>query len=118
MNLFHNDDTLVLLATIAGMAWAFFKSTRLFDRLRARRFSLAVEALEAGVEQTYRSYVRARKQAAADGKLTDAERVRARELACEAALEFGRTRGVDVAAELGREYLDLWLTRAVNKLKG
>jgi len=32
-------------------------------------------------------------------------------------LEFGRTEGVDVAAELGAAYLDMWINKIVRKAK-
>ena len=111
------DGNLTLLGGILGAIWTVAKSGEWFTRRRTARMDMAVQALEAGVEQTYRTYVRAIKEARADGKLTDRERRQARLLARESALAFGRTQGVDVLQALGKDYIDLWITRLVNKQK-
>jgi hypothetical protein len=117
-NVLQSDQGLTLVATVLGAFWAFLQSTKLFSQARTRRYYRAVEALEAGVEQTYRSYVRAIKEAREDGTLTDEEQRNARALARQAAVEFGESQGVDVLRELGAEYIDLWIARLVKKLKG
>ncbi len=117
-NVLSSESALTLLGTVLGGLWAFFKSSDWFSRLRRRRFGRALRALEAGVEQTYRTYVHEIKEARADGRLTEEERRRARRLARETAIEFGRTHGVDVLRELGEEYIDLWIAKLVQRLKG
>ena len=112
-----SDAGLAILGTVLGGIWTVFKSSAWFRRARQTRYAKALQALEAGVELTYRTYVRAIKQAREDGKLTDDERRRARRRAREAAIEFGRRQGVDVLRELGSEYVDLWIEKIVKKLK-
>lgn len=113
----HSESTLTVLGTVLGGAWTFFKSTELYSRVRQKKADGAVEALEAGVELTYRTYVGAIKEARADGRLTEDEKRQARLLAREAAIEFGRSRGVDVLSEVGEDYVDLWIAKLVKKLK-
>ncbi len=111
------DTTLTLIAGALGAAWAFFKGSEWFERLRRRRCAKALHVLEAAVDETYRTCVEAIKAARADGRLTPSERRRARELARQRAVALGRDQGLDILAELGREYLDLWIARIVKKLK-
>ncbi|HIJ74473.1 MAG TPA: hypothetical protein HPP83_10275 [Candidatus Hydrogenedentes bacterium] len=113
----ESEAGLTILGTVLGGIWTFFKSTSWYARQRRRRYYRAIEALEAGVEQTYRTYVRAIKEASADGRLSDEERRHARQLAREAAIAFGRTEGVDVLRELGEAYIDLWIAKLVQRLK-
>lgn len=112
-----SESGLTLVGAVVGAMWAAFKSSDWYENARSRRYAKAVEALEAGVEQTYRTYVQAIKAAREDGKLTDEEKRQARELAREAAIEFGRTRGVDVLREVGAEYVDVWIAKLVQRLK-
>lgn len=116
-NVLESESVLAMLGTVLGALWAFFRSTEWFGRLHRRRFNEALQALEAGVELTYRTYVQAIKEARADGKLTEDEKRQARRLAREAAVEFGRSRGIDVLKELGEAYLELWIAKLVKKLK-
>jgi len=114
----NSEQGLTMVAAVVGAFWTFFRSTDLYTRARGRRYFRAIEALEAGVEQTYRTYVRALKEAREDGALTEDEQRNARALARQAAVEFGERHGVDVLRELGSEYIDLWIARLVKKLKG
>ena len=111
------EPAAVLVGTLLGGFWSFIKGQEWFAKVRSRRYYKAVQALEAGVNQTYQEYVRALKQGREDGKLTSGERRRARNLAREAAVSFGRTEGVDVLKELGDQYLDTWIAKIVRKMK-
>ena len=113
----RTDLALSILGSLLGAIWTLFKTSEWRERRRNRRLNRAVQALEAAVEQTYRTYVRAIKTARQDGKLTDAERRQARELARQRAIEFARIEGIDVVRELGANYLDLWITRLVSRLR-
>jgi hypothetical protein len=108
---------LVLLGSLLGGIWTAFKADEQRRQRRVERLEQALRALEAGVDHTYETYVRAIKAAAVDGKLTREERRRARDLARGAAIEFGRTRGVDVLQELGEDYVNVWIAKLVKKLK-
>jgi len=109
---------LALVGTVLGGIWTVFRSSEWHQRAQRRRCSRSLQALEAGVELTYRTYVQAIKEARADGKLTAEEAGEARRRARDAAVEFGRTQGVDVLRELGGEYIDLWISKLVKRLKG
>lgn len=58
------------------------------------------------------------KKAKADGKLTPEEKAAARVKAIAYAQEFGRTRGIDMVEELGREYVPVLISKIVRVLKG
>jgi len=107
----------VVLGTAVSGLWAFLKASDWWRQGREQRLDRALQALEAGVEKTYRTYVRAIKQGRADGKLTEQERRQARLLARDTAVAFGRTDGVDVVRELGHHYVDLWIARLVARLR-
>ncbi len=113
----HSESGLTLVGAALGALWTFFKSRDWYQGVRQQRYCRAVQALEAGVEQTYRTYVRAIKDSREDGKLTEAEMRDARSLARQTALEYGRTEGIDVLAELGDAYLDLWTAKLVKRMK-
>jgi len=112
-----SQTVLSLVAAAVGGIWTAFRATDWCRGLRARRYFKALRALEAGVELTYRTYVKAIKAARADGKLTEKEKQEARRRAREAALEFGRTKGIDVLRELGAEYIDLLIAKYVKQMK-
>jgi len=112
-----SEPALTTLGVVLGGLWTYFKATDVYQRIRENRFADALTALEAGVQQTYDVYVRAVKGASTDGKLSSEERRRARELARDAAIAFGRTRGVDVVGSIGHDYIDLWITKLVKQRK-
>jgi hypothetical protein len=115
---FALDWVVALVGTVVAGAWTFFKSRDLYQEMKEQKYSAAMDALEAGVEKTYRVYVEALKRAKADGKLTPEEKAAARQKAIAYAQEFGRTRGIDVIDELGREYIAVLIGKIVRALKG
>jgi hypothetical protein len=115
---FALDWVVALVGTLAAAAWTFFKSRDLYEETKQGKYLAAIEALEAGVEKSYRVYVRAMKEAKADGKLTPEERATARQKAIAYAQEFGLSRGTDVIEELGREYMPVLIGKIVRLLKG
>lgn len=117
LNHLMSEPALTTLGAVLGGLWTFFKASDWYQRARDNRFTEALHALEAGVQQTYDVYVRAVKEASADGKLSSEERRRARELARDAAIAFGRTRGIDVIGSIGRDYIDMWISKLVNQRK-
>ena len=117
LNQLMSEPALTTMGAVLGGLWTFFKASDWYQRGRDNRFTEALNALEAGVQQTYDVYVRAVKEASADGKLSSEERRRARELARDAAIAFGRTKGVDVIGSIGHDYIDMWITNLVNQRK-
>ncbi len=115
---FALDWVVALVGTLVAAVWTFFKSRDLYGEMKQHRHFVAIEALEAGVEKTYRVYVQALKDAKADGKLTPDERATARQKAIAYAQEFGCTRGIDVIEEIGTEYMPVLIGKIVRMLKG
>ncbi len=113
----ESDAALALVGAAMGVAWTTFKGVDWFAQRRNDRHNVALMAVEAGVEHSFQTYVKAIKAARADGKLTLEERKHARALAQATALRVGRAQGVNVVHELGREFLPLWITRMVGELK-
>lgn len=112
-----HEPVIALAATLLGGAWTLFKGTALYDRLQERRAAKIVRVLESAAEATYRTYVRQVKKASRDGKLTDEEARHARELAKQKAVKIARRHGINLLRDLGEDFLELALTRAVNHLK-
>lgn len=100
-----------------GGVWTYLKTRDWWGKRKEERSGEALLALEAGVDATYETYVRAIKEASEDGKLTKEERKRARQLAREAAVQFGANQGVDVLTTLGEDYVNLWINKLVKRLK-
>lgn len=116
-NVLGSEAGLTLIAAVLGSIWTAFQSSAWRQQARGRRYARALAALEAGVERTYRTYVRAIKESRGDGKLTASEMEEARRRARESALEFGRTEGIDVVRELGPQFVDLLISKLVKALK-
>ncbi len=112
-----SDAGLTLLGTVLGGVWTWIRSSEWLARRRRESTRRALQVLETAVEQTYRCYVEAIKEGRADGKLTSAERVKARMMARERALAIARTEGIDLLRTLGVEHLDLWIAKIVRRLK-
>ena len=114
------NSELLLSAAIAvfGTLWSAVKAADLTQRFRNRQLQRALLVLQAAVDETYRTYVEAIKAGRADGRLSVEERLRARELAKARAFALARREGVNLLATVGAPYLDLWVARAVRRLKG
>ena len=117
LQLLGSEPSITILGSLLGGAWALFKSTECYERIRHRRFQRALHALETAVEETYRAYVANIKASREDGQLTDAEKRRARSIARERALRIARKDGVNLLRELGEDYLDAWMAKLVRKWK-
>ncbi|MEK7794788.1 MAG: hypothetical protein AAB353_09675 [Candidatus Hydrogenedentota bacterium] len=113
----NSETGLTLVSGAVGAAWTFFKSQDWMQGLRRRRARRAIQAIEAGVDKAYRTYVREIKRAREDGDLTREEIDQARRLARRTAIDYGRNEGIDVLRELGEDFVNLWITRLVNRAK-
>lgn len=78
---------------------------------------IALDCVEAGVEETYEEYVRALKDSAADGKLTDDERATARSTAIAKAVAYAETKGLDLVKTYGSALLRVFLERIIRSNK-
>lgn len=111
------EVVIAAVVALVGALWSAGKSTELYDRIKDKKWIVALQAIEAGVEHTYRTYVSEKKKAKEDGKLTEDEVKLARKIAINSAKTFALTQGVDVLKTLGEEYVEYWLTLAVNDAK-
>lgn len=116
-DLLGNNPGLTIIGTIFAFACSAFKSSSWWQKRRKRRYAKAVDALEAGVNQTFNAYVNAIKDSRDDGKLSDEEKLLARQLAIQTAQDFAQTEGINVVRVLGHEYMDLWIEKIINRLK-
>jgi hypothetical protein len=114
---FESDTGITIVAGTVGVAWTWFKGLDWFAQRRHDRHTIALMAIEAGVEHSFQTYVKAIKAARSDGKLTPEERKHARALAQQTALRIGRAQGVNVVRELGCEFLPVWISRMVREVK-
>ena len=114
---FNSDPGLTLVSGLVGTAWTAFRSHDWYTRRQNRRYAKALQSLEAGIDDVYRTYVQSIKRAREDGKLTPEEALHARKLARRRAIAFGRSTGINVLRELGDEYIDLWIGKLVRKAK-
>lgn len=112
-----SESAVTVLLALGGAAWTLFRSSDWLDTRRRARLNRAVRFLENAVVQVYEEYVRAIKEGSADGRLTVAERRRARKLARDRALALARADGVDLLRDLGGDHIDLWIARILRKVK-
>ncbi|NLN94266.1 MAG: hypothetical protein GX130_13310 [Candidatus Hydrogenedens sp.] len=112
------SENLLTLVILAGMAlWTFFRSRSFLEGRKNKQVHIALQALEAAVDATYREYVRMLKENRESGKLTEQEEKEARRRAREKGVGLSRESGVDLITTLGADYVDLWINRLVRKLK-
>ena len=116
-DLLSSDTLLTLAGALAAAIWTVVQSTTWYACFKQNRFVRALTILEAGIEETYRTYVQALKAARADGKLTAEEKQEARTRARDRALELARAEGVDLIRELGPAFIELYLSKLVGKMK-
>lgn len=116
--LLGNDAVLTLLATVVAALWSVITASKWWQGLKDDNYAKAVACVEGGVQVAMQTYVAALKEANADGKLTKEEEAEARKKATDAAIAFGKSRGVDVVAELGTAYIQIWIEKIIAKLKG
>lgn len=105
------------IAMIAGAGYLWFKRQTRLDEVTDQRMKKALTCLEAGVSKTYRVYVAERKKANADGKLTEEERVQARNMAFSFARNYAFNEGLDLVKELGGDMLPVLIEKTIGGLK-
>ena len=113
-------DLLTSEASIAVVVFVLGILYKLIEKSKtAKKWQLdkAYSFVAAGVEQTYKDYVRNIKAAKADGKLTDDERREARERAKEYAIAYAKEDGFDLLKTIGKDILPLLIEKFVSKAK-
>lgn len=108
---------LEIIALAAAAVWAIIKGTDLYARIRDGRAGKALIILDAAVHDTWTTYTKAIKDAAADGKLTDEEAASARACALSKAKEIAAAQGINLAKEFGADMLNYLLESAVQSLQ-
>ncbi len=101
---------LLTTGVIALLGWLGFTS--------ANKWFKAVLFILRGVNETYEAYVRPAKIAAADGKLTDAERKEAMRQACERAKDYAAAEGIPFVQTMSVEIMSAIAELVVSLLKG
>ena len=111
-----SEQGVTLLLWIAGIAFSALKGTEKWQSYTKGRYDKAVDAIFAGVKDTYHGQV---EQIKATGQsLTIEQKRSAREAAIRAATEYAAAKGIDLAKTVGQENLNVWVERAVLSLKG
>ena len=116
-DLLTNDLLIKMVGIVAMLIVSAVQATTWYQRICIGRKKKAVDAVLAGVQHTYDVYTKSIKEGRQDGTLTAEEKAKARQLAKEAAIEFGRTQGVDVIKSIGEEFIDFYIARSVKALK-
>lgn len=116
--LLGNEMFLNLAVGVVASVWTAIKASEWRRRVKDKRFSTAIDAVELGVRSVYESYVRELKAGRDDGKLTAEERAEARRRATSIAMDWGLEHGVDVVREVGHGAFDLAIERVLAQIKG
>lgn len=106
-----------LLATGVATLWAWGQRKLGVERKSGQLTHRALSFLEAGVAKTYQEYVKARKKANEDGRLTEEEARAARQMAFESAKQYAYKNGVDLVKTLGADMIPVLLEKTVGGLK-
>lgn len=106
-----------ILAQAVAAIWAMPRIRRWREEIRQSRYGEVWDATVESVQETYREFVRIRKQKAADGKLTDEERSEARDKALYKLRKKVRRRAPEALAELTNGTLISLIEDAVGREK-
>lgn len=117
MEFLNSEAILNIIAAAVALGFGLIKRMEWMQRAKNERYLTAMQAIAAGVDQSYTEYVKEIKEGQADGKLTSDEIVKARRKALNFARNFARKEGVDLVTELGASFLESILTRAVQQAK-
>jgi len=116
-----SDNTQHLVTNIllpAGAAiWMWMQRALHINRQTDRKWDDVLLFVEAGVAKTYQAYVKARKEASADGTLTEDEKKEARQMAFNFARQYAAENGVNLVKEAGAGLLPALIEKAVGGLK-
>lgn len=114
LDLLGNEN---LTAAVLGLIALVFGVVKKIEAAQRWKLQKALEALEAGVRETYVTYVRQIKLAREDGKLTADERSFALQQALAYARRYAAEQGVDLLKFYGKEYLPVLVERIITGKK-
>jgi len=110
------DQFFNIVATIVGMGWLWLQRNFHIDRKVDRKWDDILLYIEAGVMQTYQTFVKARKNASEDGTLTEEEKKLARQQAWTCATQYAQKDGINLLLEAG-DLAGVLIEKAVGNLK-
>ena len=110
------DQFFNLIITVVGMGWLWLQRKLNIDRTTDRKWDDVLLYVEAGVMQTYQTYVKARKAASEDGTLTEDEKKAARQQAWQYASQYAAKDGISLLKEAG-DLAGVLIEKAVGNLK-
>jgi len=114
--LLGQDQFFNLVITVVGMGWLWLQRQLKVDRTTDRKWDDVLLYIEAGVMQTYQTFVKARKAASEDGKLTEEEKKAARVQAWNFAAQYAKKDGINLLVEAG-DLAGVLIEKAVGGLK-
>lgn len=113
-----SEATLTALGLFVAAVWTGFKTTDMYRKRTNMVMRLFLQIVEGAVAHTYTNYVRQRKAANADGKLTDAEKKAAVELAKAKIQEVCEVERIDNTVYAATpEIVEAQIEKAVSRLK-
>ena len=110
------DQFFNIIATVLGMGWLWLQRSLNVDRKTDRKWDDILLYVEAGVMQTYQTFVKARKAGSDDGKLTEEEKKLARQQAWTCATQYASKDGINLLLEAG-DMAGVLIEKAVGNLK-
>lgn len=112
-----NPTVQTLLVAGIGGAITLIQATKWWQSVKAGKLATAANAVVFGVQFTAQTYVDAIKKASADGTLTPEEEKASRDIATAAAIEYGKTHGIDLLQVYGPDLLWKAVEVVVARLK-
>ena len=113
-NLLGSELFVQLLASVIAAVWIASKSTGAIEWLKERKLHIVLEAVEVGVERTYKAYV---KQMRAGGQWDDTAKREALEHAKRYALEYAKHEGIDALKVVTDYYLEVLIEDVIRQRK-
>ena len=115
---FTNENILTAIALVVSTLWAYLKRQDLLGSKAAFERQVAIEAIESGVTKTYQQFVKARKMAHSDGKLTEDEKKQAVLSTLQFAKDLAKQHGVELMSTMTEHYARVLIEATVQRLKG
>lgn len=103
-----------ILATVIAAGWAMLKAKYKLDE---KWDAELMEFLEHGARVAYDTFVRDAKAKAPNGKLTQEQITEARDVAFNAAKEYAKQKGIDLAKKVAAEKVPLLINKVVANMK-
>lgn len=116
-NILGSEPIITLALTLAGTAAAALCGTLRSKVKRDSEIDELLHFVEAGVNETYETFVREIKSRAKGGKLTKEQRLAARANARAYAITKAESEGVDLVQRMGSAAINNWIKRLVDEKK-